>query len=435
VLQRKFAVVVLILAGLLTLGHRATAQGGVTEPVPMVSAGPETPPLKLEIIGPAQSIFGTPLEYVIVIRNTGSSPAAQVHVEDRLSADAAFVRSQPPADVHADRLAWDLGALAPGTERRLTVVLQPTRQGEFVSAATVTCAATSRFQTQIAEPRLMLRVTGPESVRSGESAMFQLQVTNKGATPIQNVVVRDRLPTGLRHPQGGFIETSLGMLAPAETKRLTLPVLAVQAGHYENEASASAGEGVQASVRTPVRVTEPGTQASDLNGKPAPQPLEGGATDASRSLPQTRGLQTIPDSRGSQTVQAQEPPTRSEKPTVAELQLEVVDQDDPIEVGAETAYEIRVRNRGAGLSTGIRIMATVPTGMVITGASGPTAYRIQAPHVLFQPLARLASGAEATYQVRVRGQQVGDWRFKVQLTTDQGGRPLQEEQSTRVYGN
>jgi uncharacterized repeat protein (TIGR01451 family) len=362
--------------------------------MPVMAPAPQIPPLKLEVVGPAQCNLGAPLQYDIVVRNTGSLPATQVHVEERLSADAVLLSSEPQAEVHEDRLAWELGTLGPETERRFRVMLQPVREGEFVSRATVSCAAISSLQTRIVQPPLQLRALGPESLPVGEEGVFDFQVSNPSAVSVRNVMVRDRLPAGFRHPQGEFIETALGTLAPGQTKKLTLRAVAVQAGRYVNEAVVSAGEGMQASVRSTVVVT---------GGAMHPRPPEA--------------------------------PNQPEPVSSADLLLEVADRDDPIEIGAETEYEIRVHNRGDSPSTGVRLMAAVPGGMSFVGASGPTDYLVQGPNVFFEPLARLASGAEERYHVRVRGRQAGDWRFKVRLNTDQGGRPLQEEQGTRVYGN
>ena len=53
------------------------------------------------------------------------------------------------------------------------------------------------------------------------------------------------------------------------------------------------------------------------------------------------------------------------------LLMELVDLDDPVEVGAETAYEIRVTNTGSKTETNLQLICTVPDKMEFRGARGP----------------------------------------------------------------
>src|SRR5262249_15592293 len=114
--------------------------------------------------------------------------------------------------------------------------------------------------------------------------------------------------------------------------------------------------------------------------------------------------------------------------------LEVVDLDDPIEVGAETTYEIRVMNQGSSPCTGLRIDAVLPQGaMELVGAEGPTSHHDQGQQVSFEPLPKLAARADALYRVKVRGLRPGDWRFTARMICDQLERPVTEQESTQVY--
>ena len=115
------------------------------------------------------------------------------------------------------------------------------------------------------------------------------------------------------------------------------------------------------------------------------------------------------------------------------MMLEVVDTDDPIEVGAETVYEIKVLNQGSCTGTGVQILATIPVGMAPRGASGPTPYRFEGQQMVFEPLERLSPRAEVVYRVRVLCQQPGDYRFRVQMRCNQLSSPVIEEESTRIY--
>ena len=57
---------------------------------------------------------------------------------------------------------------------------------------------------------------------------------------------------------------------------------------------------------------------------------------------------------------------------LAELSFSVTDAADPIEVGSDTTYEIRVHNRGSKADSDIRIVAELPPGMTPTTGTAPS---------------------------------------------------------------
>jgi hypothetical protein len=117
---------------------------------------------------------------------------------------------------------------------------------------------------------------------------------------------------------------------------------------------------------------------------------------------------------------------------VADLALELRAHDDPIDVGAETTFELCVLNQGSSPSAGVRLVAWVPDGLVPTQADGPTPVRIDRQQVVFEPLPQLAARADAVYRIRVRGGRPGEGRFRVEMTAASLRRPVLEEVGTHV---
>ena len=64
---------------------------------------------------------------------------------------------------------------------------------------------------------------------------------------------------------------------------------------------------------------------------------------------------------------------------IASLLMELADVDDPIEVGAETAYEVRITNHGSAPAMNVEIRALVPKAMTITSCQGPMEYKVEGP--------------------------------------------------------
>jgi hypothetical protein len=81
----------------------------------------------------------------------------------------------------------------------------------------------------------------------------------------------------------------------------------------------------------------------------------------------------------------------------------------------------------------LQIIATVPNGMTARDAAGPSPHQIHGQQVIYDKLPSLAPKADALFRVKVVGDQPGDMRFKVQMTSDQLRSPVYEEESTRVY--
>ncbi|MCH8199838.1 MAG: hypothetical protein IIA54_07215 [Chloroflexi bacterium] len=118
---------------------------------------------------------------------------------------------------------------------------------------------------------------------------------------------------------------------------------------------------------------------------------------------------------------------------IAAILLEVVDVDDPVEVGAETFYEILVINQGTAFAKSVQITAKVPEGMSIIGSQGPSRGVIVGQTIRFAVLPKLAPRADAIYRVKVRASQPGDFRIQVEATAETFKVPITELESTKVY--
>jgi uncharacterized repeat protein (TIGR01451 family) len=455
------------------------------ERVPKTSGAP----LALEVSGPAKLNVGLPLTYQIVVRNTSGGPLNNVRLEDVLPAGVQLVSTEPTASTQGNRLSWTLGTLEAGAERRFQVEVQPGRVKEVQACATVTYSAASCVRTTITQPKLALSKTGPDQVRLGDNAVFLLRVSNQGDGPATKVMLHDELPEALQHESGPSIDADIGTLGPGESKEVRLETKAVKPGRCLNRASVSAENVATVTAEASVLVTEaalqlrksgpnsrylgreaefdlevsnPGTAATTNvlvvdqlpDGLDFLEASDGGTWDAAaRTVTWTlatvepggrRGLKikvvgrrpgdyvnraTAQGERRLETTATA--PLRVEG--IPALALEVVDLDDPVEVGAETEYEIRIVNQGSCASTGLQIVATVPDGMTPRSGSGPAKYRIQGQQVIFEPLPKLAPKADTTFRVRVLCKQVGNWRFKVQMNCEQLQLPVYEEESTHTY--
>ena len=113
--------------------------------------------------------------------------------------------------------------------------------------------------------------------------------------------------------------------------------------------------------------------------------------------------------------------------------LEVVDLEDPIEIGKEVTYRILVTNQGTATGTNIRLTCLLDSSQEYVTASGNTPALAHDRTVTFDPLPVLEPKAVASWLVTVRAVKEEDVRFKVELRSDQFERPITEDESTRQY--
>jgi hypothetical protein len=232
--------------------------------------------------------------------------------------------------------------------------------------------------------------------------VYEITLTNPGTAATDPITLYTVLPEGFEYTQASDNATygaqnrvvvwKLAGLAPSGTKVVTLKVRA-----------AAAGDGA---LRTIAQTTPE-------------QPVVGAAAGAP-AKPAGRVLEAKTE-------------TAIKSEGVSAVRFEVIDLDDPVEVGKEAVYEIRVTNQGTGACTNVQLVAAMAEGTEYKGSSGPTQIKPQGQHLVFEPIPMLAAKGEAVFRVKVRGTVAGEQRFRVQLTCDQVRTPIVKEESTRFY--
>jgi len=118
---------------------------------------------------------------------------------------------------------------------------------------------------------------------------------------------------------------------------------------------------------------------------------------------------------------------------VPALTFEVVSLENPVELGKDATYEVRVINQGTCPCTNVRLVTTLSDGLSVTGVTGPVANHVSGTTITLEPIARLAVKADAVFRIKVKATQPGDQRCKVELACDQLKHPVVKEESTSFY--
>lgn len=468
------------------------AEEGVGVPGGESIEGPQAPQILIQKIAPDEVQVGVPAVFRIQVVNSGKVTAHGVEIHDVVPRGTKLLKTSPQATAAADgRLIWRLGTLNPGSEASVEVQLLPTTEGQIGSVATVHFAAEASARTVCTKPELTMKIAGPDSVLVGREATVVLTLSNPGSGVARSVVIEAQLPPQLSHPAGPELVYEVGELKPNESRQLTLKLKADQAGEAVSTFTARAGSNLAIDAQLPLDVLAPQLQVEVLG--PSRRYLEREASfEVAVSNPGTAvarnvelvaylpsGMQFVAANNagrfdaaaGAVRWNLEELPaseTGSVRLTVlpteagqfvlrcsgsAELGLkaqaqhavevegisailfQVMDVDDPIELGAETTYEIRVVNQGSKVATNLQVVADVPQEMRPVGADGPVRHVIEGNRVMFESLPRLAPKADTTYRVRVQGLKPGDLRLRVHLTSTELRDPVVKEESTRVYSD
>jgi uncharacterized repeat protein (TIGR01451 family) len=438
-----------------------------------------------------RALVGEQFTYNIVVNNPSQVDATNVVVSDQIPDGIEYVSSTPSASASGNALTWSLGSLPGGASSSITVNVRGTRTGTFPNTASVRAdqnlQASDGCETVITAPALALEKTCTPAVTMCDTIQYTVIVRNTGDGPANNVTVTDELPDGLESDGGRTKVFNAGNLQPGEAKQATYTARATRTGSFTNRATASADGGLSADASCTTVVTKPNLTVTKQGrgetyiGRQAEYTLtvtnNGDApardTVLTDSIP--GGLQFVSASDGgsssgsavtwslgtlepgqSRTVtcvftanQAGEVRNTAQARAVCAdanaefvmmvkgipaILLEVVDLEDPDEIGTTETYVITVTNQGSAVDTNIVVTAYVQPEASFVSADGPTGGTADGKTITFAPLPSLAPRAQAVYKVTIRGESAGDTRFKVNMISDNiKPTPVEETESTRFY--
>ena len=307
----------------------------------------------------------------LIVRNTGTSDALNVDVQDELPEGLQYISSQPPMTVTAEsHLSARIDILPGGSDRMYTIRVKPTRAEPFDHAATVRFETGCKSRTRVLEPKLKVDVIANPTVGKvlkGQPVEFKVIVTNNGDGPARNVTIRANLTPGLRHESSQnsdapmVYELTLAELRPGHTETLdSLVADAIVGGDQSCSVVASSPDVVpnkdDSEVTKTIAVVEPKVKLT----------------------------LKAPDSRYTDTV---------------------------------ADYEISVENPGTAAARKIRVVATLPVNGRLTGKLPPDAKYDSATRRLYWTIAQLEAQAKPMtlpFQVRMGG--VGRYEVLAEAT-------------------
>jgi uncharacterized repeat protein (TIGR01451 family) len=438
---------------------------------------------------PQEVRLNTPFTYIIRVTNLTETMLTEITITETLSRDFEFKASEPSGQMQDDQLIWQIDSLGPRASKsiRISGVAIASRPLDHCTAVTHTvrnCA-----QVKVVEPSLELVLNAPPEALLCEPIPVEFVVTNTGTGIATNVQVVDTLPAGLQTTDGkGKVALEAGTLAAGESRRFSIKLRATKVGTYVNKAVATSAAGLKAeseptltNVRQPVlAITKTGAKrqylgrsvAYDLtvtnkgDGPAQNTVIEDIIPPGVTNIEATAGAQfagsklvwelgTL-EPNTSKSVRVSYTPTREgelmatatvtaycAEPVsdsirtaitgIAAARVEVIDLEDPVEVGMNTTYEIEVVNEGSAADSNIRISAVLDDKLQYVSSTGATPGSTMGKTVNFAPLRTLEPKGKAKWRIVVKGAVAGDVRLKVTMRTDQLALPVEETEATHIY--
>jgi len=448
-----------------------------------------TSTILLESGSPAEVTAASPYDYVIRVTNLTDQPLENVNVYDKPEGNFRLEKSSPVAATVQDGFRWNLGNFRPREAKLVTVTGRPIGTGVVTHCAEVDWKSVVCNTTQVVQPKLGLVKEGTTEALTCDPIVYTLTVSNGGSGAARNVVIEESLPAGLTTVDGKTsVRIPVGDLDPGKSKSYTVRCKAPKSGRFTNHATATGEPNLSASSGS---VTTVVTQPALAITKSAPEQAFMG-----RSVTYTIGVKNTGDGIAKDTVLEDALPagarfqsatqggqvqrdvlrwnlgtlrpgesrevsftlmpdgSQSLRNTVTAraycadavsasamtqvtgrpaILLEVVDLDDPNEIGTEVTYEIVATNQGTATDEDIRIECVLEDAQTFVSAGGATEASVSGNTISFAALKSLAPKDAARWKVVVKAAKAGDVRFTVRMNTANLTRPVQETEATQQY--
>jgi uncharacterized repeat protein (TIGR01451 family) len=460
---------------------QASASGGLD--------ASQAPTVCVQWVKRSPIVVGQECQCDLVVKNAGKTPARDLMVDAYFPVTVRLTHADPMPTDNTDHVTWSFAALKASEEHVIHIKLVPSRRGDLATTAVVRFASAASNTFSVEEPLLALALRGPKELMVGDPATQTITINNPGTGVAHNVAIEAHLSKGLQAPRSEQLIVQVGSLNPGESRVVRLPLIAVVGGEQEITIHASAGGDLHRQLASKIHVVAPSIKVA-LDGPSfryvgrkahyvATVTNDGGAPlnnvrvthvvpegfrfaradhagewdessrtvtwniehlDVHQSTPVKVELVTTQIGRCTHSVAAvSEQGARCELKLdttvdgVASLEVEILKQSDPVEVGVETGFEIHVRNDGSKAAENVTVACDLPSVLEVVRTEGATSVADTKDQLIFHPLQHLDPGKAAIYRVHVRARAEGNHRFGVRLTADSIKDPLTYTELTKFY--
>ena len=452
------------------------------------------PVIVSRVEGPRQIMVGREATYRVVLENSSEADARGLSAEVRIPdwAEVVDVNSTSGTVERSDidgtgALRWQLQQLAGRSAQSLSVRLIP-RSGKplNLSVAWTQAAIASQTMVEVQEPKLEMKISGPQEVLFNKAQRFQLSLRNPGTGSAENVIIK-LVPPGC--DEASASSHTVGVLEAGAVKEIELELTAREAGELTMKASATASGGLHSEAvrnvlcrkaeleldwRGPAekyagteasyyfRVRNAGTADTDAvamriklpQGVKLVSASEGYKLDSQKgeitwqvesiAAGQAEFMQLNCEvvragmNRFDVSAQTASGDLKSSKAietnvmAIADLKLTVSDPKGPVPVGETAIYEIRIRNRGTTDAQNVGVVGLFSAGIDPNAVEGAQ-FSVRDGRVSIHPINTLPAGEEMVLKIRAVAKQAGTHVFRAEVSCEDLDIKLAAEETTKFY--
>ncbi len=383
--------------------------------------------------------------------------------------------------------SWTINSLYPGERRTIEVVGVAPQSGQVATCMTVTYDPTLCIVTNVVKPEITLaRTIASQTAYTCDPVDVTYTIRNTGDAATRPATLTEELPDGLTTANNQqTVKLDIPAIPPGESAKRTVKVTASSTGEYTTHATITSGNIEARSTESKITFVKPElgldidapsreyvgrdipvrinlTNTSDTPALRTTLKLQGASDLAQTSLSTSDATlegNTITVGRlepgetkdMTLTFRAQEARTRSitvaanaycadtvsdkvsiDLTGVQAIRLETIDLVDPVVVGEQTTYEVKVKNQGTAEGVNVGITALLPQELSFVSAQGDTNVTARGNELTFQPLGTLPPGEVATWRITARADSPAKTRLQLELTSDATTRPITEQEPTTI---
>ncbi len=332
----------------------------------------QEPTLEMELQGPGEVLWGSKVNYKLMVRNTGNGDAENVKLEllqtgsDMKSCEIPLLKAGEEQMIDVD--VWT------GKQDHVDINIQAT--GAYDLSANVL------KRVVVMRPDLNVRVEAPEMQFIGNPAEFTVRVQNKGNATAKNVELAATIPLGAKYVSN----TAGGRLTPQNQVV------------WNVDAIPGSGEFVA-------------TIVCEMKREGLCK-LEAAVSDKSGVLASNVGNINIE--------------------AIADLKMQLENPQGPIEVGQEAVFVITVSNRGTKTAEDVEVVAAFARGLEPFGIEGANGM-MNDGQVVFDKIPTLNAGQTITLKVKGKADRPGNHRIRAEVICAAVNAHLVYEQATYFY--
>jgi hypothetical protein len=313
------------------------------------------------------------------VTNEGSGASEESELTLNLPEDLSLAEGEANTQV---------GSIEPGAQEEFTFALNADKTGEFnLTPSLNTSQGTAEalpINFEVVQPNLELAVQAPDQEFVSRPVAYAVHLRNTGEVPVTDTKLAIDPPDTLENlsisseaevdEEGVF---NFDTLAPGASRTVNIQGDAVEAGEASLLARASGycATGDAAELERTAAVT--------LEGVPA-------------------------------------------------LVLIAYDQNDPVVVGNETTYDIKVKNQGSGVANEVNISGQLGDQFAFIEGTGDSEVTNDGTSFNFAPIASLEPGQTVSWTISAKAENAGYARLNLDMNSTATKRSISEQEPTRV---